>query len=285
MSTSPDSRPDLQLNSSGWRARLDRMRTSGWQRAVRVGQSRRTKRIGLGVLIFLVVFGLLGAFGGPLLRHLAQTQLSKVLDRPVTVGKIGINPYTLRLDVDQLHIAERDGKTPFVDIGHLHVNAAWSSLFRRAPVIEELSIDAPRVRIVRTADQRFNFSDIVDRLSQPENPPKPKSEEPARFVFANLQLSNGAIDFVDQPLGTQHKVDALQIGVPFLASLPADVNIFVQPLLAAHIDGAPCTSPARRSRLPNRSSPTSTSRSTGWICRAISATCQARCPWPYRKAN
>lgn len=241
MSTSPDSRPDLQLNSSGWRARLDRMRTSGgWQRAVRVGQSRRTKRIGLGVLIFLVVFGLLGAFGGPpLLRHLAQTQLSKVLDRPVTVGKIGINPYTLRLDVDQLHIAERDGKTPFVDIGHLHVNAAWSSLFRRAPVIEELSIDAPRVRIVRTADQRFNFSDIVDRLSQPENPPKPKSEEPARFVFANLQLSNGAIDFVDQPLGTQHKVDALQIGVPFLASLPADVNIFVQPLLAARIDGAP----------------------------------------------
>lgn len=211
--------------------------------------------------------------------------MSKVLDRPVTVGKIGINPYTLRLDVDQLHIAERDGKTPFVDIGHLHVNAAWSSLFRRAPVIEELSIDAPRVRIVRTADQRFNFSDIVDRLSQPENPPKPKSEEPARFVFANLQLSNGAIDFVDQPLGTQHKVDALQIGVPFLASLPADVNIFVQPLLAAHIDGAPCTSPARRSRLPNRSSPTSTSRSTGWICRAISATCQARCPWPYRKAN
>jgi hypothetical protein len=241
MSTSPDSRPDLQLNSSGWRARLDRMRTSaGWQRAVRAGQSRRTKRIGLGVLVFLVVFGLLGAFGGPpLLRHLAQTQLSKVLDRPVTVGKIGINPYTLRLDVDQLHIAERDGKTPFVDIGHLHVNAAWSSLFRRAPVIEELSIDAPRVRIVRTADQRFNFSDIVDRLSQPENPPKPKSEEPARFVFANLQLSNGAIDFVDQPLGTQQKVDALQIGVPFLASLPADVNIFVQPLLAARIDGAP----------------------------------------------
>lgn len=241
MSTSPDSRPDLQLNPNGWRGRLDRVRTSaGWQRAVQAGQSRRTKRIGIGVLIFLVVFGLLGAFGGPpLLRHLAQTQLSKVLERPVTVGKIGINPYTLRLDVDQLHIAERDGKTPFVDIGHLHVNAAWSSIFRRAPVIEELSIDAPHVRIVRTADQRFNFSDIVDRLNQPENPPKPKSDEPARFVFANLQLTNGAIEFVDQPLGTQHKVDGLQIGVPFLASLPADVNIFVQPLLAARIDGAP----------------------------------------------
>ena len=241
MSTSRDSRPDLQSNTNGWRARLDRVRgTAGWQRAAQVGTSRRTKRTGIGVLIFLVVFGLLGAFGGPpLLRHLAQTQLSKVLERPVSVGKISINPYTLRLDVDQLHIAERDGKTPFVDVGHLHVNASWSSIFRRAPVIEELGIDAPHVRIVRTVEQRFNFSDIVDRLSQPENPPKPKPNEPARFVFANLQLANGAIDFVDQPLGTQHKVDGLQIGVPFLASLPADVDIFVQPLLAARIDGAP----------------------------------------------
>lgn len=245
MSTSPDSRPDLQSNTNGWRARLDRVRdTAGWQRAAKVGErvraSRRTKRIGLGVLIFLVVFGLLGALGGPpLLHHLAETQLSKVLERPVTVGKIRINPYTLRLDVDQLHIAERDGKTPFVDVGHLHVNAAWSSIFRRAPVIEELSIDAPRVHIVRTAEQRFNFSDIVDRLNQPENPPKPKSTEPARFVFANLQLTNGAIEFVDQPLGARHTVDGLQIGVPFLASLPADVDIFVQPLLAARIDGAP----------------------------------------------
>lgn len=241
MSTSPDSRPDLQSNTNGWRARLDRVRgTAGWQRAAQVGTSRRTKRTAIGVLIFLVAFGLLGAFGGPpLLRHLAQTQLSTLLERPVSVGKISINPYTLRLDVDQLHIAERDGKTPFVDVGHLHVNASWSSIFRRAPVIEELSIEAPQVRIVRTAEQRFNFSDIVDRLSQPENPPKPKSNEPARFVFANLQLANGAIDFVDQPLGAEHKVDGLQIGVPFLASLPADVDIFVQPLLAARIDGAP----------------------------------------------
>ena len=241
MSNSPDSRPDLQSNSNGWRARLDRVRGSaGWQRAAQVGTSRRTKRIGIGVLIFLVVFGLLGAFGGPpLLRHLAQTQLSKLLERPVSVGKISINPYTLRLDVDQLHIAERDGKTPFVDVGHLHVNASWSSIFRRAPVIEELSVDAPHVHVVRTAEQRFNFSDIVDKLSRPENPPKPKSDEPARFVFANLQLTNGAIDFVDQPLGAQHKVDGLQVGVPFLASLPADVNIFVQPLLAARVDGTP----------------------------------------------
>nr|WP_311528282.1 DUF748 domain-containing protein [uncultured Ralstonia sp.] len=241
MSNSPDSRPDLQSNSNGWRARLDRVRGSaGWQRAAQVGTSRRTKRIGIGVLIFLVVFGLLGAFGGPpLLRHLAQTQLSKLLERPVSVGKISINPYTLRLDVDQLHIAERDGKAPFVEVGHLHVNASWSSIFRRAPVIEELSVDAPHVHIVRTAEQRFNFSDIVDKLSRPENPPKPKSDEPARFVFANLQLTNGAIDFVDQPLGAQHKLDGLQIGVPFLASLPADVNIFVQPLLASRIDGTP----------------------------------------------
>ena len=166
MSTSPDSRPDLQSKSNGWRAQLERVRgTAGWQRAAQVGTSRRTKRIGLGVLMFLVVFGLLGALGGPpLLHHLAETQLSKVLERPVTVGKISINPYTLRLDVDQLHIAERDGKAPFVDVGHLHVNASWSSIFRRAPVIEELRIDAPRVHIVRTAEQRSSMHALAGHM-------------------------------------------------------------------------------------------------------------------------
>jgi hypothetical protein len=245
MSTSPESRPDLESNANGLRAWLGRARNAaGWQRTAQFAQqlraSHRARRVGLGVVIFLAVFGLLGAVGGPpLLRHLAETQLSRSLDRPVSVGKVRINPYTLRLDVDQLHITERDGKTPFIDIGHLYVNAAWSSIFRRAPVIEALSIDAPHVRIVRTAEQRFNFSDIIDRLTQPETPPKPKSTEPARFVFANLQLTNGTVEFIDQPLGAQHKVDNVQIGVPFLASLPADVDIFVQPLLAARIDGAP----------------------------------------------
>jgi hypothetical protein len=43
----------------------------------------------------------------------------------------------------------------------------------------------------------------------------------------------------DKVFGKQHKVDKIQINVPFVANLPADVDIFVQPLLQMTIDGSP----------------------------------------------
>ena len=43
----------------------------------------RAGRIGIGLLIFIVLFGLLGFFAAPpLIRHIAEQQLSKQLDRP-----------------------------------------------------------------------------------------------------------------------------------------------------------------------------------------------------------
>ena len=43
----------------------------------------------------------------------------------------------------------------------------------------------------------------------------------------------------DQLLGKQHKIEKIQIAVPFIANLPADVDVFVQPLVQMVIDGSP----------------------------------------------
>src|SRR5471032_2355440 len=69
--------------------------------------SHAVRRWSLITVAVIVAFGLLGFFGGPpLIRHLVQTQLSQALHRPVTVGRITLNPYTLNLEVDQLRIGE-----------------------------------------------------------------------------------------------------------------------------------------------------------------------------------
>lgn len=87
-----------------------------------VARARRTKRIGLGVLIFLVLFGLLGFFAAPpLIRHIAEQQLSQQLDRPATIRRIALNPYTLNFEADDIHLGERGGQGDFVDIGKLTV--------------------------------------------------------------------------------------------------------------------------------------------------------------------
>lgn len=206
------------------------------ERAERLYRSHRLRRNLVIAAIVLLVFGLLGFFAAPpIIRSQLQTRLGAALGRTVTIGAAHLNPYTLRLDLDQLHIADADGHSPFVDVDRLTINASWTSLFRLAPVLDELAVQRPRIRLVRTGPQRFNFSDMVERFSRPSDP----NAKPARFALANISVHGGDIAFDDQVLKTSHRVDRIEVGVPFLANLPADTDLFVQPLLAMRVDGSP----------------------------------------------
>ncbi len=202
-----------------------------------LGRSRRVRRWSVGIIAAVVVFGLLGFFAlPPILRSQLQSRLSALLDRPVTIAAVHFDPYTLRLQVDQLHIADRDGHSPFVDIDRAVVNASWTSLFRLAPVLDEVALRKPRIQVTRTAPQRFNFSDLIDKFTKQPSPPDAK---PLRFALSNIQVSDGSITFNDAVTKSVHHVDHLDLGIPFLANLPRDTNVFVQPLLAMTVDGSP----------------------------------------------
>ncbi|MDR3095552.1 MAG: DUF748 domain-containing protein, partial [Paraburkholderia sp.] len=210
--------------------------TTSLQSVRAVVRAPRTRRIFTGIVIFLVVFGLLGFFAAPpLIRHIAEQQLSKQLDRPVTIGRIGLNPYTLRLEADRVHIGERGGQGDFFDVARLVVQASWSSIFRAAPIVDEVRLDSPRATIVRLDAQRFNFSDLVDKFSKPSEKP---SSKPAQFSVSNIRVENGQITFDDRLLKEKHVIDRWSLGIPFIATLPSKTNIFVQPMLRARIDGA-----------------------------------------------
>ncbi|MBB6186915.1 DUF748 domain-containing protein [Rhodanobacter sp. MP7CTX1] len=211
--------------------------TAGRDRALAVYHSHRVRKTLLILAIVLVIFGLLGFLAAPsIIRSQIESRASAALQRPVTLGAVHLNPYTLRLELDQLHIADRDGKSAFVDIGQVVADASWASLFRLAPVLDELTLQRPRIRIVRTADQQFNFSDIIDRLNaKPSDPKAP----PARFALSNISVHNGDIQFDDQAMKANHHVEQLELGIPFMANLPSDTDVFVQPLLAMRVDGSP----------------------------------------------
>ncbi|TDN62903.1 DUF748 domain-containing protein [Paraburkholderia sp. BL10I2N1] len=202
-----------------------------------VAQARRTRRIIIGLLIFLVVFGLLGFFAAPpLIRHIAEQQLSKQLDRPATIGRVALNPYTLNLEANHIHVGERGGAGNFIDIERLIVRPSWSSLFRASPIIDEVRVDSPRFHIVRYDAQRFNFTDLIEKFTkQPSNP----ESKPTPFSVSNIHIENGRIEFDDRLLGVQHLVDRWSLGIPFIATLPSKTDIFVQPQLRARVDGSP----------------------------------------------
>jgi hypothetical protein len=208
--------------------------------------SRTLRRWSLIVVAAIALFGLFGFFGvPPLLRYLAQHQLSQALHRPVSVGRIDLNPYTLNLEIDRLRIGEPAGvaapagAAPFLTIAKLVVRPSWSALFRLKPIINEVYLEAPMLHLVRGAAGRFNFSDLLDQASQ--SAPGDTTRKPTLFAVSNIHVEQGRIDFDDEVLKTHHTIDQWRLGIPFVANLPSQADIFVQPLLQARIDGSALT--------------------------------------------
>jgi len=210
---------------------------AGRERAVKLYRSHRLRKTLLILLGLIVLFGLLGFFAAPsLIKSQLQSRATAMLGRPVTVDAIHLNPYTLRVELDKLHIGEKNGTSPFVDVDQIVVNASWGSVFRMTPVLDELTVQHPQIRMTRTAPQEFNFSDLLDRFAaKPGEPPSP----PTRFALANISVHNGDIQFDDKVQNAQHRIDQLELGIPFIANLPSRVDVYMQPLLAMRVDGSP----------------------------------------------
>ncbi|MEC5387076.1 DUF748 domain-containing protein [Uliginosibacterium sp. H3] len=199
------------------------LKTFNWRRALLI--------VGVGVVL-IAVLGFLAA--PPLVRSVLQEQASKALGRQVSVAKVRINPFALSVTLEGLRIAEQDGKGDFVSLGSVYANAELSSLFRRGLVLSALQLHEPELHIVRLADNRFNFSDILERLAaQPKEP----SSEPPRFALNNIEIENGRIDFDDAAVGQKHVIDQLTLGLPFVSSMPSQVEILVKPHLETRVNG------------------------------------------------
>src|SRR5689334_20022913 len=101
-------------------------------------------------LVLLMVVGWL-ALPSLLLWQLPP-RLSEALGRPVTIGKIELTPWTLEFAANDVAIGGPAGSSePLLTIGRAHADLSISSLFRRVPVVEEIEIDAPVLRVARTA--------------------------------------------------------------------------------------------------------------------------------------
>jgi hypothetical protein len=186
------------------------------------------------------------------IRHLVETRVGERLGRRVTVARVRVNPFALAVTLDGARVFERDGRTVFLSFSRLHVDVEARSLIRRGLVVRELRLESPRVRVVRerAGPGGYNFSDIAARLGEPrerqaEAPAAPARGGPPRFSLSNLRVVDGALTYEDRPTGGRHEITELTLGVPFVSTLPADADVFVEPALSLRVDGAPFAVAAR----------------------------------------
>ncbi len=103
-----DRKPSTNSSAGGNRLQQGVARAQAFGRDPDV--RRRARKGGLWAAAVIAVFGVVGYFTVPaVLKHYAVDKLSTYLQRPVSVGDVSFNPYTLRLDLHQVHIGD---KTP-----------------------------------------------------------------------------------------------------------------------------------------------------------------------------
>jgi hypothetical protein len=133
----------------------------------------------------------------PIIRSVAVKQISKQLDREVSIKKVKLNPFALSVTVDGLLIKDKDGRT-LVSWDEVYVNFQISSFFGKAWTFKEISTTKPFVRARMNKDGTFNFSDLITKFSMnaPETAPK-KLSKPLALHVDHLQISGASAEFSD----------------------------------------------------------------------------------------
>ncbi len=191
----------------------------------------RWTAIGFG--IFFVIWCAVGAFALPgIIKSKAQEFVAEKFHRTLDFKDVSFNPLTLTVKMDGLHLSEPNSKQDFVSFERLAVNVSIESVFRLAPVIEEVEIDKPVLNVVRTGANHYNFDDFIAFALKPE-----KDKKPTYFSVNNIQITNGTITFDDQPKGRKHVIDTMNLNIPFVSNMPSKVDVFVDLAMDANVNG------------------------------------------------
>ena len=111
----------------------------------------------------------------PIIRAVAVKQLSKQLDREVSIQKVKLNPFAFSTAIRGLLIKDKDGE-PFVSWDEVYVNFQLSSFLGHPWVFKEISVTSPFARVQMNQDGTFNFSDLITKFS-PTNAPAAAAQD------------------------------------------------------------------------------------------------------------
>jgi hypothetical protein len=180
--------------------------------------------------------GLVGHWLPGWVRPKVEAAAIEALGTPVRVGQIRIKPWTLEVGIDALSAGPQ--AAPWLTVAQADAQISLESVWRLAPVIRQVTLKQPMFWLERQGAEQFNISAVMDHLRKNSKPPA-ADDQPARFAVFNIAVHEGLLRYTDKVLGQEHRVDQIEVGVPFVSNLPSFIDAKVQPHLKARIDGSP----------------------------------------------
>ena len=189
-----------------------------WGRVVKIALSLPVLIV-TGLYLLYLVFGffLVDPLAHRLLPWVGENKLASQL----SAQRVSFNPFTLEATVDNLRLAEPDGK-PLAGFDRLYVNLETTGLFRWALRIRDIQLDGPDVNLVVLHGGKLNWGALIDRLREDKEPP---SDSIVRLLIDHIRIDDGHVEYTDanRP-GKPFKAVLKPLGVELdgLSTLPED---------------------------------------------------------------
>lgn len=161
------------------------------------------------VIAIAVVLGRADRF-----RPRVQAELQQKLDRPVTLGHLGVRLFPLSLRVDGLAIAESPefpSTQPFATAKEVFVSVSLMSLIRGNPDVKVVDLDHPQIDLIRNSAGIWNFSTLGGKSTsgtqpqgkatsgtQPQGTQSTSGTQSEQFSLDELKVTDGQVALTDQ---------------------------------------------------------------------------------------
>jgi hypothetical protein len=188
----------------------------------------------VGYLVYALLLGLLTPY---LIETKAPEKISTLLDRPVHLKDVSINPFTLNVKLRGFEIQTRE-QQKFAGIDELTVKFnLWKSIFNLSINFETVAIKHAFANIEKLDQTQFNFSDILSHLAAQASQQKPAASEPKQdaealstlphIQIAAITIQDTEINYLDHPTGAKLNYPAINFELAQFNSL-AQLNSLVQ---------------------------------------------------------
>ncbi len=185
---------------------------------------KRWQRWAVGSGCALAAYSAAGFWLVPyVIKHQLPTFAEKELARQASIADVRFNPFTLRLEADQIAFREASSanNAPLLSMGALAVQLEWKSIVRRAWSLAEIRITAPQAQLTITPDGKFNLAEVLATW-QRNHPEKSEGGMP-RLVIAHFALEHGKVDWQDQKAGYADNFTPINFTLDNISTLP-DAN-------------------------------------------------------------
>ncbi|MGQ5521856.1 AsmA family protein [Chitinimonas sp. PSY-7] len=126
----------------------------------------------------------------PQLEQLVKDEKQRTLKLTGPI-KLSIFP-NIGATLSDVSLSERNSDMPFAQITDARVSLQFWPLLSKKVVVDAVELHGASVRLVREADGKFNFADLLSKTDTPEE------NKPVDFDISRIRVDKVSVDFADK---------------------------------------------------------------------------------------